>query len=78
MQRSGKEGMSDSAVADFVNRFMPAYNLYLPKLHGMATATASTATKMGPQPRRQEGDVQAQALIVNINKQRLPVNVYML
>jgi hypothetical protein len=35
MKDSGKNGMSDSQVADFVRRFMPAYRMYLPTLHGL-------------------------------------------
>ena len=30
MRKSGKPGLSDAQVADFVSRFMPAYKAYLP------------------------------------------------
>jgi len=43
MISSGKSGMSDADVQDFVNRFMPAYHAYLPRLHEEG---------VGPQPRR--------------------------
>merc|ERR1711871_474147 len=43
MINSGKPGMSDDDVRDFVNRFMPAYKAYLPRLHQVG---------VGPQPRK--------------------------
>jgi D-glycerate 3-kinase len=33
MRASGKTGMTDEQIADFVNRFMPAYKAYLPHLY---------------------------------------------
>mmetsp|Transcript_7575 Transcript_7575/g.27858 ORF Transcript_7575/g.27858 Transcript_7575/m.27858 type:complete len:408 (+) Transcript_7575:139-1362(+) len=33
MRARGKPGLSDDQVADFVSRFMPAYQAYLPKLY---------------------------------------------
>ena len=33
MRASGKSGMSDDQIADFVDRFMPAYKAYLPTLY---------------------------------------------
>lgn len=33
MRASGKPGMSDAQIADFVARFMPAYKAYLPVLY---------------------------------------------
>ena len=33
MISSGKSGMSDNQVADFISRFMPAYQVYCPNLH---------------------------------------------
>jgi hypothetical protein len=33
MRASGKTGMTDEQIADFVNRFMPAYRAYLPRLY---------------------------------------------
>ncbi|CAG8675591.1 2608_t:CDS:1, partial [Scutellospora calospora] len=32
MKNLGKEGMTDEQVIDFIDRYMPAYELYLPKL----------------------------------------------
>ena len=33
MRKSGKPGLTDAQVADFVSRFMPAYKAYLPVRH---------------------------------------------
>ena len=33
MRASGKSGMTDEQVADFCDRFMPAYKAYLPGLY---------------------------------------------
>jgi len=35
MKRAGKPGMSEEQVRDFVDRFMPAYRLYLPPLYSI-------------------------------------------
>lgn len=43
MMSSGKPGMTDAQVGNFVNRFLPAYKAYLPRLH---------AEGIGPQPRK--------------------------
>ena len=32
MASAGRPGMSDAQVADFVSRYMPAYEAYLPAL----------------------------------------------
>ena len=85
--------MSDEDVRDFVNRFMPAYHAYLPRLY---------TTGVGPQPRRQwkfsssgseaeralkqlipvehlvEDCVEAPVLKVSIDRKRLPVEVSLL
>ena len=36
MKARGKDGMSDAAVADFVSRYMPAYDAFLPDLYRAA------------------------------------------
>ena len=36
MAASGRPGMSDDQVADFVSRYMPAYQAYLPGLYEAA------------------------------------------
>ena len=33
MKNSGKNGMTDDQVSDFVSRYMPAYQTYLPALY---------------------------------------------
>ena len=33
MRAGGRPGLSDAEIADFVGRFMPAYEAYLPKLY---------------------------------------------
>lgn len=38
MAASGRPGMSDAQVADFVSRYMPAYHAYLPALYAAAEA----------------------------------------
>lgn len=40
MRSKGKPGMTDEQVADFVSRYIPAYQAYLPGLyeHGPTTA----------------------------------------
>jgi len=70
MARAGKVGMTDAAVQDFVNRFMPAYMHYCPALHKAGH---------GPQPRKvgaaaggAGGEGDTPALLVRLNQQRLP------
>jgi len=36
MAAAGRPGMSDQAIQDFVNRFMPAYEAYCPALYAAA------------------------------------------
>ena len=36
MAKAGRPGMSDEQVADFVSRYMPAYEAYLPGLYAAA------------------------------------------
>ena len=38
MAASGRPGMTDEQVADFVSRYMPAYHAYLPALYEAAAA----------------------------------------
>lgn len=40
MRAAGKAGMTDAQIADFVNRFMPAYRLYLGDLYREGPTTA--------------------------------------
>jgi len=91
MIKSGKPGMSDDDVRDFVNRFMPAYRTYLPRLHQVG---------IGPQPRKPwlfsdagskvdilknlaptvttDISVPAPVLKVSIDQKRLPIDVSLL
>ena len=39
MRASGKAGMTDEQIADFVSRFMPAYQAYLPRLYARGPTT---------------------------------------
>ena len=57
MRASGKPGLSDEQVADFVSRFMPAYDAYLPQLY-----------KKGPTTCRP-----GKTLIVEVDQNRAPV-----
>jgi D-glycerate 3-kinase len=40
MKKSGKDGMSDEQVQQFVARYMPAYKAYLPELYAKGPTTA--------------------------------------
>ena len=40
MRESGKAGMTDEQIGDFVKRFMPAYRAYLPALYSEGPTTA--------------------------------------
>jgi hypothetical protein len=40
MRSLGKPGMTDQQVADFVDRYMPAYKAYLPGLYAQGPTTA--------------------------------------
>jgi len=46
MRSQGRDALSDEQVKDFVSRFMPAYEAYLPQLYsqGPQGATSSTPT----------------------------------
>lgn len=57
MRASGKEGMTDEEVIDFVNRYMPAYETYLPSLY-----------EKGPTTSR-EGN----CLVIEVDEDRNPV-----
>lgn len=46
MREAGKAGMSDQQIADFVDRFMPAYKLYLPGLYKEGPTTAAKETTL--------------------------------
>ena len=39
MRASGKAGMSDAQIEDFVNRYLPAYDAYLPGLYNTGPTT---------------------------------------
>merc|ERR1712187_741189 len=63
MRASGKGGMSEQEVKDFVDRYMPAYQHYLPGLY-----------EAGPGGRKKtERGVAVDALMVTINENRMPV-----
>lgn len=57
MKASGKAGMTAEQIADFVSRFMPAYQAYLPGLYARAPTTA--------QP--------GKTLIIEVDQNRSPV-----
>lgn len=57
MKASGKAGMTDAQIADFVARFMPAYRAYLPGLYSAGPTTAQ----------------QGRTLIIEVDAQRAPV-----
>jgi len=40
MRSAGKAGMSDEQVADFVARYIPAYQAFLPELYKSGPTTA--------------------------------------
>jgi D-glycerate 3-kinase len=40
MKQAGKDGMSDEEVRDFVSRYMPAYQAYLPALYSTGPTTS--------------------------------------
>ena len=40
MRAKGKAGMTDAQVADFVDRYMPAYRAYLSDLYAAGPTTA--------------------------------------
>lgn len=40
MRAAGKDGMSDEQVAEFVRRYMPAYEAYLPRMYREGPTTA--------------------------------------
>ena len=66
MIASGKTGMSEAEVRDFINRFMPAYEHYLPSLYAEG-------------PKCRKGDASTgnpvSALLVTINEDRMPQSV---
>jgi D-glycerate 3-kinase len=41
MRAAGKAGMSDEQIADFVSRYIPAYEAYLPGLYARGPTTAA-------------------------------------
>lgn len=57
MRASGKPGMTDEQIADFVSRFQPAYEAYLPGLY----AAGPTTCKPG------------KTLIIEVDQNRSPV-----
>ena len=56
MRASGKAGMTDDQIADFVSRFMPAYKAYLPNLY----SKGPTSCKKG------------KTLIIEVDQNRSP------
>lgn len=57
MRASGKAGMTDEQIKDFVDRYIPAYKAYLPSLYSEGPTTA------------QPGSL----LVVEVDQQRAPV-----
>jgi len=60
MRALGKPSLTDDQVQDFVQRFMPAYECYLPGLY-----------QYGPERRRNVGGVPV--FQVTVNEQRFPI-----
>jgi D-glycerate 3-kinase len=58
MRASGRPGMSDEGIADFVSRYLPAYGAYLPALYARGPTTA--------RPGR--------TLVVEVDERRSPVD----
>ncbi len=65
MRASGKAGMTDEQVKDFVDRYMPAYRAYLPSLYaqGPTTARAGHLLVVEVDEARQPLDVQPQRVV---------------
>lgn len=57
MRAAGKAGMTDEQIADFVSRFMPAYEAYLPGLYARGPTTAQAG----------------RTLIIEVDQNRSPV-----
>jgi D-glycerate 3-kinase len=57
MRSSGKPGMTDQQIADFVDRFMPAYKAYLPPLYARGPTTAKAG----------------KLLVIEIDESRTPI-----
>jgi D-glycerate 3-kinase len=64
MRASGKGGMSEDEVRDFVDRYMPAYQHYLPGLYAT-----------GPGSRKKVAGNMVDTLMVTIDENRMPVAV---
>ena len=66
MRAAGLGGMSQAEVTDFVNRYMPAYQTYLPQLY-----------KEGPERRgsKESESGKVCSLQISINEYRSPVDV---
>ncbi|KXZ53368.1 hypothetical protein GPECTOR_7g1264 [Gonium pectorale] len=60
MKASGKAGMSDAQIADFVSRFMPAYTAYLPGLYAAGPTTARPGRTLILEVDRNRSPVQQQ------------------
>ncbi len=65
MRAGGKGGMSEEEVKDFVDRYMPAYEHYLPGLYGSGPGDRKVTDK---------GE-KVDALMVTIDENRMPVSV---
>lgn len=57
MKEEGKAGMTDAQLADFVSRFMPAYQAYLPGLYSRGPTTAQAG----------------RTLVIEVDQNRSPV-----
>ena len=62
MIANGKPGMTEEEVRDFINRFMPSYEHYLPSLYSTGPRSRKVDRKGKPVP----------ALLVTINEDRMP------
>ena len=84
MRSSGKPGLTDAQVEDFINRFMPAYQAYLPRLYNAGQGPGSRkiwppgpgadlATSLVTEG-ESAGTALAPVLKVNIDGRRLPLD----
>lgn len=62
LRASGRPGLSDAQVADFVARFMPAYEAYLPQLYAEGPAPAGGAPTLALDVDQDRGLAGAQAM----------------
>lgn len=74
LRAAGKPALSEAQVRDFVDRFMPAYEAYLPRLYATSSASggASTVSKDGA-PSQANLFAARPQLALEIDEARLPL-----